>query len=171
MINGAISGLNSIKIPDWMPVVGGKGVNIPTIPTFAGGTSNTPGTFIAGEKGPELITNAPGMTVYTAERTRQILENGNRAAAAVKAAPAATQVNSYEGNHAAEVRTAPEVTRNPSGGGTQNLTINNSPTIIVQGDKPDDLEQKLEENNQKLLQQVREMQRQDAEDERRAVYE
>ena len=51
------------------------------------------------------------------------------------------------------------------------MTINNSPTIIVQGDKPDDLEQKLEANNQKLIQQVREMQRQDAEDERRAVYE
>ena len=172
IINGAIAGLNSIKIPDWVPVVGGKGVNIPQLPTFARGTTNTPSTFIAGEKGPELITNAPGMTVYTAERTRQILENGNRAAAAVKSAPAAMQVGGGGGNAAAEVRTAPEVTRNPSGGGgTQNLTINNSPTIIVQGDKPDDLEQKLEANNQKLIQQVREMQRQDAEDERRAVYE
>ena len=136
----------------------------------AGGTSSTPSTFIAGEKGPELITNAPGMTVYTAERTRQILENSNRAAAAVKSAPAVTQVNA--GNPAAEVRTAPEVTRNPSGGGgTQNLTITNSPTIVVQGDKPDDLDRKLEENNRKLIQDIREMQRQDAEDERRTVYE
>lgn len=172
VINGAISGLNKIKIPDWVPVVGGKGVNIPTIPTFARGTTRTPGTFIAGEKGPELITNAPGMTVYTAERTQKILETSNRAAAAVKAAPAATQVESYGGNPVAEVKTAPEVTRNPGrGGGTQNLTVNNSPTIIVQGDKPDDLDQKLEANNQKLIREIREMQRQDAEDERRAVYE
>ena len=172
VINGAISGLNKIKIPDWVPVVGGKGVNIPTIPTFARGTTRTPGTFIAGEKGPELITNAPGMTVYTAERTQKILETSNRAAAAVKAAPAATQVGSYGGNPVAEVKTAPEVTRNPGrGGGTQNLTVNNSPTIIVQGDKPDDLDQKLEANNQKLIREIREMQRQDAEDERRAVYE
>lgn len=172
IINGAIAGLNSIKIPDWVPVVGGKGVNIPTIPTFARGTTRTPGTFIAGEKGPELITNAPGMTVYTAERTQKILETSNRAAAAVKAAPAAAQVGSYGGNPVAEVKTAPEVTRNPGrGGGTQNLTVNNSPTIIVQGDKPDDLDQKLEANNQKLIREIREMQRQDAEDERRAVYE
>ncbi len=172
VINGAISGLNKIKIPDWVPVVGGKGVNIPTIPTFARGTTRTPGTFIAGEKGPELITNAPGMTVYTAERTQKILETSNRAAAAAKAAPAATQVGSYGGNPVAEVKTAPEVTRNPGrGGGTQNLTVNNSPTIIVQGDKPDDLDQKLEANNQKLIREIREMQRQEVEDERRAVYE
>lgn len=172
IINGAIAGLNSIKIPDWVPVVGGKGVNIPQLPTFARGTARTPSTFIAGEKGPELITNAPGMTVYTAERTQKILETSNRAAAAVKAAPAAVQVGGYGGNHVAEVKTAPEVTRNPGrGGGTQNITVNNSPTIVVNGDKPDDLEQKLEANNQKLIREIREMQRQDAEDERRAVYE
>lgn len=172
IINGAIAGLNSIKIPDWVPVVGGKGVNIPQLPTFARGTARTPSTFIAGEKGPELITNAPGMTVYTAERTQKILETSNRAAAAVKAAPAAVQVGGYGGNPVAEVKTAPEVTRNPGrGGGTQNITVNNSPTIVVNGDKPDDLEQKLEENNQKLIREIREMQRQDAEDERRAVYE
>lgn len=172
IINGAIAGLNSIKIPDWVPVVGGKGVNIPQLPTFARGTARTPSTFIAGEKGPELITNAPGMTVYTAERTQKILETSNRAAAAVKAAPAAVQVGGYGGNPVAEVKTAPEVTRNPGrGGGTQNITVNNSPTIVVNGDKPDDLEQKLEANNQKLIREIREMQRQDAEDERRAVYE
>ena len=172
IINGAIAGLNSIKIPDWVPVVGGKGVNIPQLPTFARGTTRTPSTFIAGEKGPELITNAPGMTVYTAERTQKILETSNRAAAAVKAAPAAVQVGGYGGNPVAEVKTAPEVTRNPGrGGGTQNITVNNSPTIVVNGDKPDDLEQKLEANNQKLIREIREMQRQDAEDERRAVYE
>ena len=172
IINGAIAGLNSIKIPDWVPVVGGKGVNIPQLPTFARGTARTPSTFIAGEKGPELITNAPGVTVYTAERTQRILETSNRAAAAVKAAPAAVQVGGYGGNPVAEVKTAPEVTRNPGrGGGTQNITVNNSPTIVVNGDKPDDLEQKLEANNQKLIREIREMQRQDAEDERRVVYE
>lgn len=172
IINGAIAGLNSIKIPDWVPVVGGKGVNIPQLPTFARGTARTPSTFIAGEKGPELITNAPGMTVYTAERTQKILETSNRAAAAVQAAPAAVQVGGYGGNPVAEVKTAPEVTRNPGrGGGTQNITVNNSPTIVVNGDKPDDLEQKLEANNQKLIREIREMQRQDEEDERRAVYE
>lgn len=36
-INGFIGGLNKIKIPDWVPVVGGKGLNIPTIPELAKG--------------------------------------------------------------------------------------------------------------------------------------
>lgn len=171
VINGAISGLNSIKIPDWVPVVGGKGINIPKIPTFAGGTGRTPRTFIAGEKGPELITNAPGMTVYTAGQTQKILETSNRAASAVNAARTVTNISNYGGNPIPEPKKPPEVTRNPSGGSTQNLTINNSPTIIVQGDKPGDLEQKLEENNQKLIRDFQEIQRQQAEAERRSDYE
>lgn len=36
-INSFISGLNKIKIPDWVPGVGGKGLNIPTIPLLAEG--------------------------------------------------------------------------------------------------------------------------------------
>lgn len=36
-INNFIGGLNKIKIPDWVPVVGGKGLNIPTIPELAKG--------------------------------------------------------------------------------------------------------------------------------------
>lgn len=171
VINGAISGLNSIKIPDWVPVVGGKGINIPKIPTFAGGTGRTPRTFIAGEKGPELITNAPGMTVYTAGQTQKILETSNHAASAVNAARTVTNISNYGGSPIPEPKKPPEVTRNPSGGSTQNLTINNSPTIIVQGDKPGDLDQKLEENNQKLIRDFQEIQRQQAEAERRSDYE
>ena len=58
LINGAISGLNSISvsIPDWVPGVGGKsfGVNIPTIPMLAkGGFTNGPS--IAGEAGTEAV--------------------------------------------------------------------------------------------------------------------
>ena len=36
-INTFISGLNMIKIPDWVPAVGGKGINIPLIPELAEG--------------------------------------------------------------------------------------------------------------------------------------
>lgn len=36
-INGLIGGINSIKIPDWVPLVGGKGFNIPKIPRLAEG--------------------------------------------------------------------------------------------------------------------------------------
>lgn len=36
-INAFIKGINAIKIPDWVPVVGGKGFNIGTIPRLARG--------------------------------------------------------------------------------------------------------------------------------------
>lgn len=37
IINGFIRGLNKIKIPSWVPLVGGKGINIPTIPLLERG--------------------------------------------------------------------------------------------------------------------------------------
>ena len=78
MINTLISGLNKIdiNIPDWVPSMGGKsfGIKIPTIPQFAKGTNSTPrGAFIAGEKGPELITGAPGRKVFTNAETKSAL--------------------------------------------------------------------------------------------------
>src|SRR5699024_3368152 len=36
-INGLMNGINSIKIPDWVPGVGGKSLSIPTIPRPAKG--------------------------------------------------------------------------------------------------------------------------------------
>lgn len=36
-INGLIGGINGIKIPDWVPLVGGKSFNIPKIPRLAKG--------------------------------------------------------------------------------------------------------------------------------------
>lgn len=37
LINGVIGGINSIKIPDWVPGLGGKSANIPKIPRLARG--------------------------------------------------------------------------------------------------------------------------------------
>lgn len=46
-INAVIKGLNKIKIPDWVPVLGGKGINIPQIPKLAkGAIANVPGSGI-----------------------------------------------------------------------------------------------------------------------------
>lgn len=39
LINGVIKGLNKIKLPDWVPAIGGKGINIPLIPKLATGTN------------------------------------------------------------------------------------------------------------------------------------
>lgn len=167
VVNGVISGLNKLKVPDWVPGIGGKGINIPLIPGFAKGTLSTPDTFIAGEKGPELITNAPGRTVFTADQTRNILAAQNTAAATAatvaQTAPAAQTVN---GNN-----TAPEVAAGAgNGGGAKNVTINNNPTIIINGDKPEDLDAKLEENNRKLLRDVEDLLDEKEDKERRQKY-
>ena len=172
VINGAISALNSIKIPDWVPGVGGKGINIPTLPTFAKGTKNTPDTFIAGEKGPELITNAPGMTVYTAQQTKDIFSAQNTAAQVAQAAGAgqtASQVF-YNTTNAPEVK-PPEVVSGAGQGGGNNITITNSPTIYVDSEKAGDFEEKLEENNRNLLQEVEDLLDKRNDDERRSRHE
>lgn len=78
-INSFLSGLNSIKIPDWVPLVGGKGFNIPQIPLLAKGTFDAPNTFIAGEKGPELITGAQGSRVFPSDETGRIMSALDRA--------------------------------------------------------------------------------------------
>lgn len=46
-INAFIKGLNHIKIPKWVPGVGGKGINIPLIPKLATGTNYVPDDMIA----------------------------------------------------------------------------------------------------------------------------
>lgn len=46
-INAFIKGLNHIKIPKWVPGVGGKGINIPLIPKLATGTNYVPNDMIA----------------------------------------------------------------------------------------------------------------------------
>ena len=56
VINGFISGLNKIKIPDWVPAVGGKGINIPKIPKLArGGIIDGPTVAVVGEAGKEAV--------------------------------------------------------------------------------------------------------------------
>lgn len=67
-VNGMIRGLNGVSfdVPDWVPIMGGKefGFSIPQIPMLAkGGNVLDGGAFIAGEAGPELISNASGATV------------------------------------------------------------------------------------------------------------
>ena len=50
LINGVITGINGIKFPDWVPAVGGKGINIPTIPMLAtGGVVTGPTMAMVGE--------------------------------------------------------------------------------------------------------------------------
>lgn len=55
-LNSFISGINQIKIPDWVPSVGGKGINIPKIPKLAqGGVVDKPTYAMIGEAGKEAV--------------------------------------------------------------------------------------------------------------------
>ena len=51
-INGFIDGINKIKVPSWVPGVGGKGINIPRIPALANGgyvKANSPQLAMIGD--------------------------------------------------------------------------------------------------------------------------
>ena len=155
-INTVIGGLNKLKVPDWVPGIGGKGINIPLIPAFAKGTDDTPDSFIAGEDGPELITNAPHRAVYTAAQTESIMSAQKAAAKATEAPEMATP--------------APEMKPTGGSGGSKTVVINQTNTITINGDKPDGLEETLKKNNEELLQQVDEKLNGE-DDERRTRYE
>ena len=65
LVNGVIGGLNKIKLPKWVPKIGGKGVSIPLIPKLAKGTSNWQGGIVqVHEKGGEIIDLPRGSRVY-----------------------------------------------------------------------------------------------------------
>lgn len=65
LINGFLGGLNRIKIPKWVPGVGGKSFNISQIPYLAKGGHLINGQAIVGEAGPELLTAKNGKTTVT----------------------------------------------------------------------------------------------------------
>lgn len=65
LINGFIRGLNKIKVPKWVPGVGGKTFSIGELPYLAKGGHVLNGQAIVGEAGPELLTNKNGKTTVT----------------------------------------------------------------------------------------------------------
>ena len=78
-INAFIKGLNKIKIPDWVPVVGGKGFNMNTIPKLAQGgyaRANNPQLAIVGDNKREGEIISPESKIY--EQTKKaILDAGS----------------------------------------------------------------------------------------------
>jgi len=53
-VNTMIAGLNQLEIPDWVPAIGGMGIEIPLIPRLAAG-GFTDGLSFAGEAGTEAV--------------------------------------------------------------------------------------------------------------------
>ena len=63
IINNFTQSLKNIKIPDWIPKIGGKPINIPRIPHLAeGGMPEQGQMFIANERGAELVGQIGGQT-------------------------------------------------------------------------------------------------------------
>lgn len=65
MINNVLKSLNKIKIPKWVPGVGGEGINFSMIPMLAKGGDLLSGQSIVAEAGPELITQKGNRTTVT----------------------------------------------------------------------------------------------------------
>ena len=64
LINKAFSSIGSVKIPSWVPVIGGNEFSLPQIPLLAnGGTITSSGSAIVGEAGAELIEMPTGARV------------------------------------------------------------------------------------------------------------
>ena len=65
LINGVFSGLGNIKIPKWVPKIGGQSFSMAQIPYLAHGGHVLNGQAIVGEAGPELLSNSGGKTTVT----------------------------------------------------------------------------------------------------------
>lgn len=70
-LNTFINGLNKIKIPDWVPAVGGKGINLPLIKKLKVGMD-----YVPYDEYPALLHK--GEAVLTADENREYQANKNR---------------------------------------------------------------------------------------------
>lgn len=165
VVNNVISGLNNLKVPDWVPGIGGKSINIPLIPRFATGTDSTPDTFIAGEQGTELITNAKNRSVFTAAQTGSIFRNLADTVNAIRTAGAAPYQLAYAG---APSVAAPTLN---AGDGRTSVVIHSAPVFHVGNDaQAQDIEEMLRRHDEELLDEIDERERQRQDDERRRNY-
>lgn len=135
-VNTVIGGLNKLKVPDWVPGIGGEGINIPQIPGFVNGTVRTPDTFIAGENGPELITGAANRSVFTAAQTGQIFNNMAQAQ---------------------DLNTASNVNAGAIGAGTITIHVANNPTVNVSGGETDGIKEQLQQYDEEFLEKIRQI--------------
>ena len=76
MMNTVIGGFNKIKIPSWVPKLGGKGINIPKIPALAKGTKNWSGGIVQiNERGGEIVDLPRGSRVYPHDDSVRMARN------------------------------------------------------------------------------------------------
>ena len=116
-----------------------------------------------------MVTGARGRKVFTAAETSEIFKN---ISAAKSISNIGDVLNAAKNAIAERIQgNAPRVTQTPTANGDHTkFEIHYNPTIYIEGDKPADLEKKLEENNEKLLQKFKEFLEQEEEKKRRTTY-
>lgn len=151
-IGGLVSGIAEKASGLVRKITGGKkdGASGTPVKKFARGTMRTPDTFIAGENGPELITNAPDMRVYTAAQTRNMLRakrpapdiftEGESGAEPIAIVPdmrvyAAAQTRNRlgEAGQASDVYEAPDAAAGPVRAAAVTVNLQSSPSITISG--------------------------------------
>lgn len=122
---------------------------------YASGTNYSADTFLAGEKGAEIVTNARGYQVYTAEETKDIFDTYTQI---VSFLPMLQRVNT-----AASVK-APEL----SAGNETAVPVNVTVTIEqnISGSDSDS----LKESNEELIYRIREVMEEISRDSRRRAF-
>ncbi len=77
IINGFIDGLNKIQIPDWVPLVGGKGINIQKLNKLAtGGVIDKATLAVVGESGKEAVMPLEHNTGWITKLAQTLAERG-----------------------------------------------------------------------------------------------
>ena len=82
VVNGFIREINKVKVPSWMPLIGGKGVNIPLLKPIKlaqGGIITKATTVTAGEHGREAYLNLENHTGWAEEIVDVLKEKGGYA--------------------------------------------------------------------------------------------
>lgn len=119
---------------------------------YATGTESAERGFaMVGENGPELMFMNGGEKILNAAETKKVQEEF--AAANHETQAASAQAGAYAKAQGAE-KVQEAKAAQAAGENGKSVSINNNPTIIVNGEIPGDLEKKLEENNQKILRQL-----------------
>lgn len=86
LINSFLTGIGSIKAPDWVPVIGGKEFKMPQLPMLAkGGDITSGGAAIVGEAGAELINLPAGARVTPLNGDTNIIDYDRLADAIARA--------------------------------------------------------------------------------------
>ncbi len=125
---------------------------------YATGTVSAEAGFAeVGENGPELIFLHGGEKILTAAETARVKRDIE-----LQVAPSQMQAVYAQAGNIVQAKS--------SNNQNNSIVINNNPTINIDGNKPDNLEEKLEENNRNLLQMIRDLLDRKKEDERRSVY-